>query len=316
MDPRYVRRRYFSARQPASFSGLSGFFDNSIYKDKTKVQEALSDLYTYNVHRPLRKTFKRFPYFTAFKDHIWASDTIYYPKYKHQNRQNAYILLVIDTFSKFLWCEPLKNKKADGVRVALAKIITTSKRRPQLLHTDKGTEYYAGPVKSYLKEQGIRIYSTHSPLKSMIAERAVRTVKSRLERLFTFNGKHNWIDHLEDVVHSINNTVHRSIKMRPIDVSAKNEGEVWAALYGRYVLKKEQPPKFNKGDFVKVAKTKLLFEKGYTSNYSKETFIVKEISKLVPVPMYRLADSQENDIEGQFHGSELIKVGTLQNSDQ
>jgi transposase InsO family protein len=316
MDARYVKRRYLSYRQPGSFSGLQGFFQNSAYKDKSEVEKTLSSLYTYNLHRPVKKKFKRQPYFSSFIDHIWTSDTIYYPKYKYQNRQHSYILIVVDTFSKFLWCYPLKNKKAEGVRDGLLHIIKVSKRKPQLLHTDKGTEYYASSVKELLKEKGIRLYSTHSPLKAMIAERMVRTLKSRLERIFTHTGKNNWIDHLDNVVYSINNTINRSIKMKPAEVNKRNEGEVWHNLYKKYIQAKSKPAYFKVGDYVKIANTKLVFDKGYTSNYSKETFIISEISKRFPVTMYRLTDAKRNTLEGQFYEPELIKVETLENHDE
>jgi hypothetical protein len=66
--------------------------------------------------------------------------------------------------------------------------------------------------------------------------------------------------------------------------------------------------KFEQAILVKIAKTKFVFEKGYTSNYSKETFIIRAISKSRPVPMYRLTDELSNDLEGKLQEPELIKV--------
>jgi hypothetical protein len=62
-------------------------------------------------------------------------------------------------------------------------------------------------------------------MKSMVEERAIRTVKSRLEGVIMFIGKLNQIDHFSDVINSINNTIHTSIKMKPVDNTQKDEGQ-------------------------------------------------------------------------------------------
>jgi len=316
MNERYIRRRYFNPKSPGSFSGLEGFFQNSVYKNKEEVKNVLENLYTFNVHKDIKKRFKRMPYFTVFIDHIWTSDVIYYTQYKHQNRQHAYILLVSDTFSKYLWCVPLKNKKSETVRDALKHIMKTSKRRPQMLHTDRGTEYFGAPTKSFLKQNGIRLYATNSHLKAMLAERLVKTIKLKIERIFTHTGKKNWINYLDDIVHSYNNSIHSAINMKPVDVNASNESQVWTNLYKKYIGKEKPTPKYNIGDHVKIAKFKLPLEKGYTANYSEETYTIYEVYEYSPVVVYLLKDQDGNIVNGKFHEQELVKVNSFENSDE
>jgi hypothetical protein len=115
MDPKYVKRRYFASAQPGSYSALDGFFRNSKYKDKAKVEEALMELYSFNVHRPVKRRFLRRPVVCVTKDWLWQSDLIDYRKYKRQNHGMAYILLCVDCFTKKLFCVPLKSKNSASV---------------------------------------------------------------------------------------------------------------------------------------------------------------------------------------------------------
>jgi len=316
MDPKYVKRRYVAAKQPGSLSGLSGFFNNSKYKSKKEVEKVLQSLYTYNIHRQARKNFKRYPMMCMFADYLWQADLIVYEKYKYQNNQYAYILLCVDCFTKFVFCEAVKKKTAENVKEAFRKIIDRSKRHPTLLHTDRGGEFFGKPMSRYLREKGIKLYSTFSPLKAMLAERAIRTLKTRLERLFTQTGKKRWIDALQDIVYSINNTVHSTIKMKPSDANKKsNHGLVWNNIYKKYIDKnKGLNPRYSVGDFVKVAKHKLLLEKGYTANFSKETFKIKTVLLDQPVVLYHLSDLDGNEIEGKFQEPELIRVENGENT--
>jgi hypothetical protein len=119
MDEKYVKRRYFSLKQPGSLYGF----------------------HTFNVHRQVRRKFQRRIIVCPFINYLWQSDTIYNRKYKHQNRVYAYILLCVDCFSKKLYCEPMKNKDGGSTRVALKSIFKREKAVPSLFMTDKGTEY-------------------------------------------------------------------------------------------------------------------------------------------------------------------------------
>jgi len=315
MDPKYVKRRYFNPRQPGSLSGLSGFFANSKYQEKKQVENVLQSLYSYNIHKPARKRFKRYPLMCPFKDYMWQADLLFYDKFKHSNNNYAYILLCVDCLSRFIMCEPLKKKTAEEVQAAFQRIFKRHKRQPTMLHTDRGGEFFGSILQSFLKTNGIKSYSTFSPMKAMLSERMIRTLKTRLERYFTHTKQKRWIDVLQDVVDSINHSVNSTTKFKPADVKKSNEGEVWMNLYHKYITGGAQEPKYRVGDFVKVAKTKLVFEKGYTANYSKETFIIKRIIQNQPVVLYILSDQEGNDIEGNYQEKELIKVNEINNED-
>ena len=62
------------------------------------------------------------------------------------------------------------------------------------------------------------MYSTHNKGKSAVAERFIRTLKSKIYKHMTSISKNVYIDKLDDIVNEYNNTYHTTIKMKPIDV--------------------------------------------------------------------------------------------------
>ena len=234
-------------------------------------------------------------------DKIWAADLADMTAFKDYNDGYTFLLLVIDTFSKYGWIIPLKNKKGETVADALKDIF--EKRKPEKLWTDKGTEFKNKNVKKL-----IEIYSTENEEKSSIAERWIRTMKEKMFKYFTDNNTYKYIDVLPDLVEDYNNTVHSSTKLTPIDASKKkNELTVWRNLYPDRYKTSRLNPKFSVGDEVRITKKKKDFEKGYTTRWTEEMFTIKEIRETNPIT-YKLEDLQGEEIKGTFYEPELQKT--------
>ena len=112
--------------------------------------------------------------------------------------------------------------------------------------------------------------------------------------------KNVYIDLLDNIVDKYNNTVHRSIKMKPIDVTSDSYAE-----YNEDSNKKD--PKFKVGDHVRISKYKNIFAKGYTPNWSEEVFVVSKIKNAVPWT-YLISDLNGEPITGSFYEKELQKT--------
>ena len=69
----------------------------------------------------------------------------------------------------------------------------------------------------------------------------------------------------------------------------------------------DNDPKFKIGDHVKISKYKNIFAKGYTPNWSEETFVIKEIKNTVPWT-YVINDLNDEEIIGTFYKKELQKI--------
>ena len=91
----------------------------------------------------------------------------------------------------------------------------------------------------------------------------------------TAASKNVYFDVLDDIVNKCNNTVHRTIKMKSIDVASNS----YAACSED---SNEKEPTFRVGDHVRVSKYKNIFAKGYTQNCSEEVFVVSKIKDKVP----------------------------------
>ena len=91
------------------------------------------------------------------------------------------------------------------------------------------------------------MYSTHNEGKSIVAERFIRTLKSKIYKYLTSISKNVYIDELDDIVDQCNNTYHTTIKMKPTDV----EDNTYINT-GKEINDKD--PKFNVGDHVRISK--------------------------------------------------------------
>ena len=135
------------------------------------------------------------------------------------NKGIKYSLCAIDLFSKYAWVIPIKDKKWTSIVNAFKKILSDSNRKPNKIWVDQGTEFYNKPLKDFLKINNIEMYSTCIEKKSVVAERFIRTLRNKIFKHMTAIEQNIYFDVLHDIVNKYNNTVHRTIKMKPIDVT-------------------------------------------------------------------------------------------------
>ena len=144
------------------------------------------------------------------------------------------------------------------------------------------------------------MYSTHNEGKSVVTERFIRTLKSKIYKYMTSISKNVYIDKLDDIVDEYNNTYHTTIKMKPIDV--KDNTYINA---DKEINNKD--PKFKVGDRVRISKYKNIFAKGYMPNWSEEAFVIKKVKNTVP-GTYVNNDLNGEEITGIFYEKELQKT--------
>ena len=83
---------------------------------------------------------------------------------------------------------------------------------------NKGSKFYNDYFKKWLKDNDIEMYSTHNEGKSVVAERFIRTLKTKIYKHMTSVSKNVYIYKLDDIVDEYNNTYHRKNKLKPVDV--------------------------------------------------------------------------------------------------
>lgn len=252
------------------------------------------------LHRPARKNFPRRRTVIKGFDDLWQADLAEFTQYAKENKGHKYILTVIDCYSKYMWTRPLKSKSGPEVTNATATIFKEG-RIPKHICTDMGTEFYNKGFTSLMKDHGVNHYSTYSVKKASMAERVIRTLKTALYKAFSLRGKFKWIDLLDRVTREYNNKKHRTIGMKPADVTSST------ILNAFNHIKTMGAQKFRVGDHVRISKFKSVFAKGYTPNWSTEIFKVFKIKVGNPVT-YLLEDSKGQPITGQFYAEELQKT--------
>ena len=144
------------------------------------------------------------------------------------------------------------------------------------------------------------MYPTNNKGKSVVAERFIRTLKSKIYKYMTSISKNVYIDKLDDIVKDYNNTYHASIKMKPVYV----KDNIYLDLKKKVNDKNRQ---FKVGDHVRIPKYKNIFTKGCMPNWSEEVFSIKKIKNTVPWT-YVINDLNGEEIIGIFYENELQKT--------
>ena len=225
------------------------------------------------LHKPIIKKLEKRKVHAAFKDNIWGADLADMQLLSRCNKGIRFLLCVIDIFSKYTWVVPLKDKIGISIVKAFQITLKQSNRKPNKIWVDKGSEFYNASFKKWLQDNDIVMYSTHNEGKSVVAERFIRMLKSKIYKYMTSISKNVYIDKLDDIVNEYNTAYHTTIKMKPINVKDN-------AYINIEKENNNKDPKFKDGDRVRMSKYKNIFAKGYTPNWSEEVFVIKKLKIL------------------------------------
>ena len=168
------------------------------------------------LHKSIIRQFKKKVH-SSFRGNIWGVDLADMQSLSKYNKENKFLLCAINLFSKYAWVISLKDKKGTTTANAFQKIIS-ERRKPNEIWVDQDSEFYNNSFKDFLKIKNIEMYSTYNEGKSALAERFIRTLKSKIFKHMTAISKNVYFDVLDDIVNKYNNTVHRTIKIKPIGV--------------------------------------------------------------------------------------------------
>ena len=282
-----------------------------------KISEFLRQNYLHSTHRrvvkhkfPRRRVLARFPF------ELFMADLIDYKKYMYSNNHYRYILLLIDCFTRVIYAAPLKRKDQTSTAEALESIFRNFDKFPINFVTDDGKEFFNQKVQLVFRTYGINHYSTptKTKMKASLAERAIRTIKSRLQKVFTLKKRSRWIDLLDKIVENYNKTPHRSIGMAPSDVNDHNRDKVYKRLYPKESL--TVVCKLKVGDKVRKIIEKETFEKGYTENWSSQVYLIDSVRQSNTVCYYKLKTLSNKELPGIYYYYQLNLVSRNDNQPQ
>ena len=227
------------------------------------------------------------------------------------NEGNTFLLKAVDCFSRKAWVVPVNNKTGERVATALHKILEG--QRYFALQTDKGKEFYNGPVRDLLKRHGVKHFSSENEtIKASLVERFNRSLRAHLHRSMMARNSENILHILPNVVRAYNNSYNGSIGMSPNEVSAQNQESVYRRLHIGKTLKDDSArytdDDLQLGDVVRITKARGAFERGFTPNWTRELFRIDGIDTYQNPTAYLITDMSGEDIKGVFYAQELQKV--------
>lgn len=312
-EKRVMKKVYYNPSHPGSFGGVYRL--HKAVQDETgkkvkieKIKEFLSEQDTYTLYKPARVHFTRNRVFVPRPLVQFQADLCDMQGLVKHNDGYNYLLTVIDVFSKKAYVRALKRKSAPEVVRAFESVLIES-QSPEKLQTDAGKEFFNKNFKRLMKKHGVTHFATGSDPKASVVERFNRTLKTRMWRYFTAKNTRRYLDVLQDLVKSYNNSYHKSIKMTPAEVTVENTPLVFQNLYGSFPLRYKEKFKlnFNQGDLVRISKLRGVFDKKYEQSFSDELFTISEGIPRLP-PFYKLKDFDGEPIQGTFYEEELQKV--------
>ena len=275
------------------------FFDSKVSGSGAKLIPENEQLAN-ELHKPIIRKFQKRKVYSIFKDNIWGVDLADMQLLSKCNKGIRFLLCVIDIFSKYAWVVPLEDKKGISIVKAFQSMLKQSNKKPNKIWVDKGSEFYNAYFKKWLRDNDVVMYSTHNEGKSVVAERFIRTLKSKIYKYMTSISKNVYIDKLDDIVDEYNNTYHTTIKMKPLDVKDNTYINTSKDINNK-------DPKFKVGDHVRISKYKNIFAKGYMPNWSEEVFVIKKVKNTIPWT-YVINDLNGEEIIGTFYEKELQKT--------
>ena len=174
-----------------------------------------------------------------------------------------------------MWAIPLKNINSQRVTDVFSNILTTSKRYPFKIQSDRGSIWYNSIFQNILKSKNVHRYSRFTDKGPSIAERVIKTTRNLITKPVFEKGNADWLSELSSVVKQYNNTIRNSIQRTPIQASKKlNEKVVYNNLRDD---REKQKPNFKLGQLVRTADIKSVFSKEDSTNYSNKLYTITEI---------------------------------------
>ena len=202
-----LRDKAFNIAKSSKYRGYQKGLASLVYKlfDKNSkgsgvtIQLEFNEQLAKELHKLIIRNFNRRVDFSGFKDNIWGADSADMQLISKFNKGFRFSSCVIDIFSKHVWFVPLKGKKGVSIADAFQKILDKSERKPNKIWVNKRSEFYNNFFKKWLKDNDIEMYSIHNEGKSVVAERFVTTLKTKIYKYMASLSKNVYIDKLDDI---------------------------------------------------------------------------------------------------------------------
>lgn len=224
---KYLKKIYYDPKNPAFFTSIAKLrkaaIDAGYQASYGQISRWLHNQETYSISREAKTHFPRNQVTASGLNHEWTCDLCDYNNIANENDGYGYFLIIMDQFSRKVYAVKLKTKKPVEVIEAFKSIFSHGVKPKYSLYTDKGMEFAADIVRNYFKNLGIKQFFAANETKASSIERALKSIKIKLHKYFLEKQHHRWVDILQDVVTSYNNSVHRSLGVTPNEANSADE---------------------------------------------------------------------------------------------
>lgn len=316
LDDQEIKRLWQDENFFASFSGINNFkaalFTTFGEKISTKrLKSILSDIPSYVARIKPRKRFDRRPYDVYGFGQLLQADLAVMYKFEGY----FYFLLVIDVFSRRIFCEPLKKKSSLEVRTSLDKIFDEINNRIGVIQTDRGAEFKG--LKRYFESKDIRHQYKFGVTKCTFAENAIYLIKMRLYTALRATSSRDWPSLLKKIVLNYNNTPQKALKnLKPSDfkssfddVKLPDEPKEPSFIVQYQNQKKYEKNKNlpQKGDycFLSSHPSTEVFQKSFDL-VPGQLYRIKRVKAGFKPYLYKLEDLKGREKDGYYYRQQLI----------
>ena len=311
--------KYRDLSEPLAFGGrnLASRYHTG---KKREIETELSKIPAYYFHREVKRPKFYNPIYVYRTRDLLQADLVHLMYLEDSNDGVKYLLVVVDSFSRFCWVRPLKTAQGQECLNAFQEIYAETGRF-KALYCDRGPEFRNRLMLRFLNKEGIQLRFPNN--KCGTVERLNRSLQSLIYRYLTDRASNRYIDKLDSIVHLYNNRWHTSIKCTPAYADDPlNRKYVLNILSMRYdkIERQRKKPKYKIGDTVLIQKDKGVFAKGYERVFVRERYKIIKVHTSTPIPMYslrtaldpvrrngRLVDINEN-LTGRWYENELQPI--------
>lgn len=308
-----LKTNYTKVGHPIAFSGITNVYN--YYNGRiplNRIKYLLSGKESYTLHREFHKNVRNIS-FSHFKRYQFQMDLVEIQSYAEANDGVRYLLNVIDTFTRYAFVRPLKNKFGATVIPAFKSILDEAETKPYMIVMDKGTEFNNKDFIKLCKDLNIKFDNPKASTHAAYIERFNRTLQSIIYKYMTENETNRFIDVLQDLVKSYNTRVHRIIQMSPLEAETNPDAalQINLQIAKQYEKLPRKKANLKVGDYVRIAKQKGKFSRGYNEQTTHEIFRIYKIDNRKKIPLYYIEDyNGEEKIQGGFYEFELTLVST------
>ena len=311
-------KEYQSGKHPASFAGVNKVKKHYPHFTIAKIREYLTHADVWSRHSEAKKPSCYNPVFVYKRRTVLEADLLQIDNLAKSNDGVRFLLVCIDTFSKKIFVQALKQKSMAAVTPALEKILAEMKPDPKArMCTDFGVEFLNKEVRNLAKKYKIQLINS-GVNKCSNVERVIKTLKELIMKNITAYENRRYIDDLDDLVRIYNERHHRTVDTTPEKADQKKNSTVILNRLRDVIDEKmskcsknkhEKVSKFSVGDIVRYSRAKNIFTRSYDESHFVRVAEIKRVLKHLTDVMYELQeyDKKKDAIIGRFYEEELRK---------